>query len=476
MMSESADWWTSLTDECPITLEPLSELPYPPFVLSSKEKKCAAAPGAQYYFDGLALATYIISQGNFANPLTRSPLTYEDCVRLDEYLHEHIYQQSREQLDSTIFGTEKISVREAFALRDSIKVKVATSNAGNEEQIRRAQVLRNEAVVALRGLFVFGHHAQGESGSNSARDVSNQPSNTQQLPPSAGGFDLNFNPNVSEIQPWGFASAEQEGLRIIDDNEAAFSAAENVAWREIQEAFPHLMGSNVDISPSIRQPQSSNSPSEILDVARQAADVTAKEEREKAELRERNRRFYFLQAVERKKKRLLQKQQLKATAAATLLKEQKAKDELQLAREEIERWREQQWECWEKVAAQQREKQQQKSTISQAAPPCVSATSDQNSATKTEHQSAAENNEALKRAAAKKKAKRQKAKGRANEKKKIENAANEEKQKALELQKKKDVSEVKCGCCGQGVLGCGFEKFGVKFCSTKCARSGPMKK
>ena len=117
-------------DECPITLEPLGRLPYPAFALSS-----AASNNTKHYFDGAALATYIISQGTFTNPLS-----------LDEYLDEYC-------TGSELYP-HRISVREAWSLRESIKVNVA---GGDAHQRQREEVLRNEASVALRGLFVFGH-------------------------------------------------------------------------------------------------------------------------------------------------------------------------------------------------------------------------------------------------------------------------------------------------------------------------------
>ena len=84
--NKNEKWWTSLTDEDPITLEPLAALPYPPFVLidGCDEDRCGSR--REHYFDGVALATYVVSQGTFANPLTRAPLTHGNCIQLDEYL------------------------------------------------------------------------------------------------------------------------------------------------------------------------------------------------------------------------------------------------------------------------------------------------------------------------------------------------------------------------------------------------------
>jgi hypothetical protein len=439
----------------------------------SSRTKTSASPktGSQYFFDGLALATYVISQGNFANPLTRNPLTFDDCVRLDEYLNEHVYQnaKSQRQIESTVLGREKISVREAYALRNSIKVKIGSGNGGNEAEIRRAEVLRNEAAIALRGLFVFGHNTNVDNSSSSHQAISQQ-----QLPSSAGGFDLNYNPDSHQNNSWGMSSIiEQDGLRIIDDDEALFQSADTAVWREIQDAFPHLPGASAPAA-NTQQSQQEVGASEILEVARRTANLTMEEEREEAERRERRNRMYVLQALERKKQRIRAKQQAKEAAAVSLHNEQKAKDELQIARNEIDRWRDQQWQRWEKDNLKHVEEQKQTESALDisTAQPCHSAELVVDVATESLMHAATEE-EAHARAAAKKKAKRQRAKERAKEKKKEEQQIKQEKERATELQKKKDSSEVKCGACGEGVLGYGFEKFGTKFCSTKCARSVP---
>ena len=112
-------WWQSLDDdiECPITLEPISSLPYPPFALSNSSSNnnnsnstsyTATAPpnnnpkvsggeaccGSVTYFDGIALASYIISRGIFENPLTRQPLDMNICTKLDNHLFQYCYHNS----------------------------------------------------------------------------------------------------------------------------------------------------------------------------------------------------------------------------------------------------------------------------------------------------------------------------------------------------------------------------------------------
>ena len=60
------------------------------------------------------------------------------------------------------------------------------------------------------------------------------------------------------------------------------------------------------------------------------------------------------------------------------------------------------------------------------------------------------------KAAAKRKAKRQKAKEREKEKRRLEKLE-------IAVQKAKEESNSRCGACGEGILGCGFEKYGVNF-------------
>ena len=84
--SPPALWWEALDEECPITLEPLSSLPYPPFELGG---------GKSNYYDGVALASYMVSRGLFENPLTREPLHYSDCKRLDDYVKTYHPQDTR---------------------------------------------------------------------------------------------------------------------------------------------------------------------------------------------------------------------------------------------------------------------------------------------------------------------------------------------------------------------------------------------
>ena len=183
----SSRWWSILTDECPITLEPLSTLPYPPFRLggggsSGDHDGSNNASATCMYFDGLALASYCVSRATFTNPLTREELTWDDCVRLDDYLEEHCYHNHQNHRPLTATGGAvgaaeertavggRISVKEAYGLRSMVKVSgngvggVGGINTAQEEaNRRRAEALRSEAAAALRGLFVYGNNRTDSS-------------------------------------------------------------------------------------------------------------------------------------------------------------------------------------------------------------------------------------------------------------------------------------------------------------------------
>ena len=444
-------------EECPITLEPLKDLPYPPFELSSSHR-------TKHYFDGAALATYIVSQGTFTNPLTRSPLKYEDCVLLDEYLDEYVFN------GHNYSHSERISVREAWSLRESIKVKVTRGEGYDENQRRREEVLRNEASVALRGLFVFGH----ERKRNNINTTSNEVTDSQTLPRTAGGFNLYHHPDSSLTHSWGLGStSNQEGLLIIDDDEAAHEAADVDVWREVQEDFPILNSNGENRTAATSLPtgpcDQHDMPTEVLATVRHTADLTMKEEKEKEEMMESARQRYFLEALERKRKRIEAKIKAKGDTANALLSKKKYEAEQNSAKEEIDRWLNQKWNEWETETDASKRKAKE-STISTADEACEFETAHESSP--TPHNSELSEEEKAAKAAARKKAKRKKAKQRAKEKIQKEKVEQEKTELAMALQKEKERSATKCDACGDGILGFGFDKFGKKYCSTKCARSG----
>ncbi|CAE8607448.1 unnamed protein product [Polarella glacialis] len=144
---DAHEWWRKLVDEDPITLEPLKELGFPPFKLTSGIN----ATGASHYFDAVALASYLTRRGIFENPLTREPLGLQECVQLDEHLRLHVPL------------CREFRVADALTLQRSIRVKSATSS--------QSVALRREATAALHGLFSFsGRGGRQELNAQEARN------------------------------------------------------------------------------------------------------------------------------------------------------------------------------------------------------------------------------------------------------------------------------------------------------------------
>eukprot|EP00929_Paragymnodinium_shiwhaense_P107660 TRINITY_DN7395_c0_g1_i2.p1 TRINITY_DN7395_c0_g1~~TRINITY_DN7395_c0_g1_i2.p1 ORF type:complete len:196 (-),score=58.48 TRINITY_DN7395_c0_g1_i2:449-1036(-) len=79
-------WWQDLTEDDPITMEPLANLDAPPFALSSG----VLNSGKTHYFDSVALASYVTRRAVFENPLTREPMSRDDCARLDEHVKRYL--------------------------------------------------------------------------------------------------------------------------------------------------------------------------------------------------------------------------------------------------------------------------------------------------------------------------------------------------------------------------------------------------
>jgi len=132
------EWWHSVTELDPITVEPIAELPYPPF-----EIKVPVENGTpvSHYFDGKTLAHYIVSTGNFSNPNNRQALDRKVLQALDTYLAANRLPAAK--------------VVEAYDLSKFIKVKQNDRGA-----IGRAEQIRRDATVMMQSLFNFAPERQ----------------------------------------------------------------------------------------------------------------------------------------------------------------------------------------------------------------------------------------------------------------------------------------------------------------------------
>lgn len=151
-------WWRCLAgDCCPISLIPLEELTCEPFgILGTSEcinhlqSEGIWGPGAValalnrqppaqaiHWFDGMFLASFLVSSGQLIDPVNRRALTRGECVSLDEYLEAH--------------GLPPVHVADVFDLARA----VSGQQAGNSGNLERIASLEREAASMLRSLFDF---------------------------------------------------------------------------------------------------------------------------------------------------------------------------------------------------------------------------------------------------------------------------------------------------------------------------------
>ena len=129
-MASTTDW-KQLPDSIidPITLEPINELKVEPFKIN------------KHYFDGEALAAYLVASSTFENPLDRKALTRDDCQRLDA----HLVRNKLKRL-----GVER--ERRAAQRRATRAARRAEDEAAAAER-RRADAARATAAALLDALY-----------------------------------------------------------------------------------------------------------------------------------------------------------------------------------------------------------------------------------------------------------------------------------------------------------------------------------
>mmetsp|Transcript_12908 Transcript_12908/g.18632 ORF Transcript_12908/g.18632 Transcript_12908/m.18632 type:complete len:531 (+) Transcript_12908:240-1832(+) len=504
-------WWSTLPSdcECPITLERINSLPYPPFSLKSSlsiSSSSSRVSSSEFFFDGLALASYIISRGTFHNPLTREPLSRDDCRLLDAHLEEHHFHDCvSERTAERKQASKNMSVYEAYALRESLKVTTVQTGSSSSRAHREA-VLRSEAAAALRGLFVYnrgadhgGRSREAATARQSRSSWQDRQQQQQQYVPSVG-FSL-IQPRVTnnggdrnDVADVNAAINQMEGMRIIDDEMAVGEAADQSEWEDVQISFPRL-GSGTDraanyiASATTHEAQDASENSDLLQLVRQTAERTKMEERRKKDAIQAQHKKNEARSRERKAERNRRKKETKYRSIEEKRRRDKEEEEITFARMEIERWRTQQWEEWavkeeerailkvrkgnDQIDNSKIDRVDEKSSFLLPHSDNVPLNQHTNiPAQDPEEMKQMERNAAR---AAKAAAKRKKARQRKKEKKAALDAEKAKLAKDETIRKRKEASAMKCAACGDGMLDCGFEKFGVRFCSTKCARAGPRK-
>ncbi|KAL3932482.1 MAG: hypothetical protein SGBAC_010828 [Bacillariaceae sp.] len=478
VLGETQDlWWQSALkhDECPITLEPFATLLYPPFCLSANDGQrhtiiqvsSNISTNKRYYFDGFALASYLVARGIFENPMTRQELTMNDCRRLDEYLkshREHDISMSMEQ------DSRAVSVAEAFSLQKSIQVGTTPpgSTPRGQEEVR-AQVLRRTATAALAGLFDYSRPNQHRR--HQERQIDNRipgrATSGNHQDPRLAEWGLDLSRTVERQQ-----GQSDTGWTIIDDDEELFTAGQRDAYEFVQGQFPRLSENTVEGAAVHKYDES------IVQAARSIAVQEEQQNQRHAEaiaLAQQRLRAMTLQQQQERKQQLKEEWQ---QGHLQWEQAQREREDLMRARQEIDAWREEQWENLRKSSSEQMARARKAKDSAKSE---VSSASNKGSETKGRHGSelvadpienqGSATEEATNNKKAKAAAKRKRAKARKQAQNAVARAALEAKQTEDAVKAEKAASAMRCAACGGGILDGGFEKCGLKFCSTKCART-----
>jgi len=238
-------WWQrDLSEEVcdPISLEPIREMTYPPFGLGG------------HWFDGAVLATYAVSTSTFANPMTREPMTRQDCRALDEYL-----------VENRLFVSNEPRVTEAFDLLNS-------RDTANDSALRR------EATSLLHSLFGFERY-EGTTVTyqQNVRPLAESSHNQTLADAWNANEDDDFYDDDDDDDARGLAAAAAEHALGEDDDELDDSSFPALAVNDIEARQPPLPNSfaAVAAAPPLR---SEAKPTENAQRSRRCRDVKMPQE------------------------------------------------------------------------------------------------------------------------------------------------------------------------------------------------------
>lgn len=155
-------WWARLPGACPISLELLRTMPYPPFELRAAAPRGDEGQGVSVralrtcssgdFYDPTILAAYLVSTGSFLHPTSRRPIEREECIHLDVHLSSHCYRSAARRSAAAKGSDQDIVSREqkvthAFDHRHEYGHASRTNTEGRLASDRR------EAEVILQALF-----------------------------------------------------------------------------------------------------------------------------------------------------------------------------------------------------------------------------------------------------------------------------------------------------------------------------------
>lgn len=433
MREPATTWWTGLADDDPITLDALRDLPYPPFGLSSSIE--VGPQGVESYFDPVALASYLTRKAVFENPLTRVPLSRDDCTRLDTHLGQ------------LVRGSRNFRVADAWDLHRTIRTNQALR--GGSQPARQSSV--REATAAIHGLFDFSRRADSALNSSAAVNATG-------------------------------------ALSVVDDDMSRHQEADAIAARYTQGLARSEGRTPADLSDGGHFPAmpgrgtaseyvaAGRAPREaFVEIARTTAAMLEFERAERL-LDESSRREAAKEA--RQQAATSKAAQVEATIAASRQREQRlAEAKADAAKLLVERHtaENQAWQEAE-VATQLAHQAAAHATQADRVAAAELVKLEQRIAEEEAAEAAVKGAEDVKLRAEEKKIRDADKKRRAREKvklKKQEAKTNDAAERAAsELECAKLASIVKCGGCGDGIVVGGsapvFEVMGLKFCGTAC--------
>ncbi len=167
-------------------------------------------------FDGKELAKFVITTGNYMNPMNRRKLSRDDCRRIDDYLLLH--------------NLKKYDVEKAYMMSAVVKVKSGKTNGSNH-----ATSLQREGAVLINSLLNFKSYKDTKrEKANATSTTYFQAQNNEKVSQSTNRRNYNTKKYKYKSQRTGNC-----GLEVIDQDD----------WIEIkneslfkEKEFPDLNG------------------------------------------------------------------------------------------------------------------------------------------------------------------------------------------------------------------------------------------
>uniref|UniRef100_A0A7S3K6R0 R3H domain-containing protein n=1 Tax=Aureoumbra lagunensis TaxID=44058 RepID=A0A7S3K6R0_9STRA len=220
MPAGGKSWWWKNLDETivdPITLEPIRDLVIEPFRLENS-----------FYFDGEALALYMVASGVFENPLNRQPLSIQQCKALDH----HLERNGLRRLDVSIEHASRLNSSQRNRQTQLTAEAILQSLFGGTRRRRREVTGGRSLRHGLEGAISSEQQSLPISSSSVPR-FPRQYYQQQEQRTQESDFPALSEPKATIVNDWGSAirrtrQADERRTRLRrEDQHAAEAAATN---------------------------------------------------------------------------------------------------------------------------------------------------------------------------------------------------------------------------------------------------------